>query len=38
MDTVNLGLIGLGGWPREAYIPNLKKLPSAHVVAACAPG
>ncbi len=36
MDTVKLGLIGLGGWPREAYIPNLKKLPAAHVVAACA--
>ena len=36
MSAVNLGLIGLGEWPREAYVPILKELPDANVVAVAA--
>jgi len=36
MSSVNLGLIGLGEWPREAYVPILKELPDANVVAVAA--
>jgi len=37
MDQVRLGLLGLGSWPREAYLPVLKELASARVTAvACA--
>ncbi len=36
MRQVNLGIIGLGNWPREAYVPNLKRLPQAKVIAVAA--
>ncbi len=36
MREVNLGIIGLGNWPREAYVPNLKKMPGANVIAVAA--
>jgi predicted dehydrogenase len=36
MTAVNLGLIGLGEWPREAYLPNLQMMPEANVVAVAA--
>ena len=31
MDPVKLGLIGLGDWPRKAYVPVLKELDAARV-------
>jgi predicted dehydrogenase len=37
MRQVKLGLIGLGKWPREAYLPNLAKMAGAEVVAVAAP-
>ena len=36
MKPVKLGLIGLGAWPREAYLPVLKELAAAEVVAVAA--
>ncbi len=36
MDTVNIGMIGLGEWPRTAYLPNLAKIEAANVVAVSA--
>jgi len=36
MKSVNLGLIGLGGWPREAYVPVLKELSEVRVAAVAA--
>ncbi len=36
MTTVNVGMIGLGEWPREAYLPNLAMMPQANVVAVAA--
>ena len=36
MSTVKLGLIGLGEWPREAYVPVLKELDTARVCAVAA--
>ncbi len=36
MQTLKIGLIGLGKWPRQAYIPILKQLDTARVVAVSA--
>jgi len=36
MHSVNLGLMGLGTWARDAYLPNLRSLPAANVVAVSA--
>ncbi len=36
MDVVKLGLIGMGEWPKEAYLPILKELDAAEVVAVAA--
>ena len=36
MTPVKLGLIGLGEWPREAYVPILKELSEANVAAVAA--
>ena len=36
MSTVKLGLIGLGEWPRQAYLPVLKSLDAAEVCAVAA--
>ena len=36
MDAVNLGLIGFGTWPREAYAPVLQSLAGARVAAVSA--
>ena len=36
MDTVKLGLVGLGEWPRVAYVPVLKELAAAEVAAVAA--
>ena len=36
MRQVKLGLIGLGKWPREAYLPNLGKMAGAVVAAVAA--
>ncbi len=36
MDTVRIGLIGLGDWPREAYVPTLQTIDEAQVVAVAA--
>ncbi len=36
MKTVNLGIIGMGVWARTAYLPVLKQLPQAQVVAVAA--
>ena len=33
MKHVKLGLIGLGEWPRQAYLPLLKELEDVDVVA-----
>ena len=38
MASVRLGLIGLGEWAREAYLPILQELPDIDVVAVAAPG
>ena len=37
MKTLRIGIIGLGYWPRQAYIPILKQLDRARVVAVAAP-
>ncbi len=37
MRQVNLGIIGLGAWPRQAYVPNLQKISAANIVAVAAP-
>ena len=36
MKTLKIGLVGLGQWPRQAYIPVLKELATAQVVAVAA--
>ena len=36
MKTLRLGLIGLGEWPRQAYVPVLKALPGVAVCAVAA--
>ncbi len=36
MNRVRLGLIGLGEWPRQAYVPVLKELESVEVYAVAA--
>ena len=36
MRTLKIGLIGLGFWPREAYVPILKKLDTVEVTAVSA--
>ncbi len=36
MDAVKLGLIGLGEWPRQAYVPVLKELDNVRVCAVAA--
>jgi predicted dehydrogenase len=36
MDRVRLGLIGLGEWPRQAYVPVLKNLESVEIYAVAA--
>ena len=36
MKTLKIGLIGLGEWPRQAYIPILKELDTVEVVAVAA--
>ncbi|MBN2292784.1 MAG: Gfo/Idh/MocA family oxidoreductase [Pirellulales bacterium] len=36
MKTLKFGLIGLGFWPREAYVPILRELDTAEVVAVSA--
>ncbi|NLJ36984.1 MAG: Gfo/Idh/MocA family oxidoreductase [candidate division WS1 bacterium] len=36
MGQIKLGLIGLGKWPREAYLPNLAEMDRAQVVAVAA--
>ena len=36
MNPVRLGLIGLGEWPRKAYVPVLEELDTAKVVAVAA--
>ena len=36
MRAVNLGIIGLGHWVREAYVPILKEFPKANVIAVAA--
>jgi predicted dehydrogenase len=36
MNPVKLGLIGLGEWPRQAYLPILKELDTVHVCAVAA--
>jgi predicted dehydrogenase len=36
MNRVRLGLIGLGEWPRQAYVPVLKELDQVDVVAVAA--
>ncbi|NUQ61672.1 MAG: Gfo/Idh/MocA family oxidoreductase [Pirellulales bacterium] len=36
MDRVKLGLIGLGEWPRQAYVPALKELEGIEVAAVAA--
>jgi len=37
MNPVKLGLIGLGEWPRQAYVPVLKELDTVRVCAVAAP-
>jgi predicted dehydrogenase len=37
MNPVKLGLIGLGEWPRQAYVPVLKQLDNVRVCAVAAP-
>lgn len=36
MKTLKIGLIGLGEWPRRAYVPALKELDTAEVAAVAA--
>ena len=36
MESIRLGLVGLGEWPRGAYIPILKEMKTAQVVAVAA--
>ena len=36
MSALKLGLIGLGEWPRKAYVPILKEHPAADVIAVAA--
>ena len=36
MNTIRLGLIGLGEWPRQAYVPVLKELADVEVCAVAA--
>jgi len=36
MDAINLGLIGFGAWPREAYAPVIQSLAGARVAAVSA--
>ncbi len=36
MDRIRLGLIGLGEWPRQAYVPVLKDLESVEICAVAA--
>ncbi len=36
MDTLRIGLIGLGNWPREAYLPVLREIRQVEVVAVAA--
>ncbi len=35
MDTVRIGIVGLGWWAREAHIPNLLRVEGAQVAALC---
>jgi len=36
MNRLKLGLVGLGKWPRQAYLPVLKELDAAEITAAAA--